>query len=275
MSQELEYHEAANLFPMMSDEEAVGLMEDIKEHGQKYAVELYEGKVLDGRNRYLACLKLGIECEVHDITIDVDDPVVHVLSVNLHRRNLPKSKMSLIAVAGLELQKKLAKERQGRRTDLKTENIPEDVPECSQGEARDIVGKAAGVSGRTIADAAKVKREAAPELLKAVDADRLGVTTAVKLLVLSAEEQRAIATSDDPRKKASAAVKKIAGTTGKRKAKTDTVGPKPGHNLTERFAKNIAGCAITQLKQIPLKNPGREEAFVEVENWIISERIKS
>lgn len=38
-----------------------------------------------------------------------------------------------------------AKERQGKRNDL--ENIPENLPACSTGDARDQAGKAFGVRG--------------------------------------------------------------------------------------------------------------------------------
>ncbi len=45
--------------------------------------------------------------------------------------------------------------------------LGETVPEAvSSGRARDIVGKAAGVSGRTVEKAAQVKRDGVPELVR-------------------------------------------------------------------------------------------------------------
>ena len=112
MATELQFHPAADIFPMMSDEEAVGLLEDIKEHGQKYAAELYDGMVLDGRNRYVACLKLGVECETVDMTDDIDDPLAHVWTVNYHRRHLNNSQKEMVGARMKDYYEKLAKERQ-------------------------------------------------------------------------------------------------------------------------------------------------------------------
>jgi hypothetical protein len=45
---------------------------------------LYEGQILDGRNRARACEALGIEPETR--VYAGDDPVGFVISRNLHRR---------------------------------------------------------------------------------------------------------------------------------------------------------------------------------------------
>src|SRR5262245_28493685 len=55
-----DFHPLADLFPMLEDKSAAfeALVEDIRERKQQEPVWLYEGKILDGRNRYLACQKL-------------------------------------------------------------------------------------------------------------------------------------------------------------------------------------------------------------------------
>lgn len=58
---EYEFHEVASIFPLMSEEEHAGLVEDIQLHGLREAIWLYKGKIIDGRNRYRACKELGIE----------------------------------------------------------------------------------------------------------------------------------------------------------------------------------------------------------------------
>jgi hypothetical protein len=57
----LEIHPAAELFPMMSDDELQELGEDIKKHGLHEGVALCDGKLLDGRNRLDAMEMAGIK----------------------------------------------------------------------------------------------------------------------------------------------------------------------------------------------------------------------
>ena len=61
---------------------------------------------------------------------------------------------------------KLARERQGRRTDLEdADNIPANLP-GSSGETRDALADMAGVSGRTLDKVERIERERVPELRK-------------------------------------------------------------------------------------------------------------
>jgi len=85
----LGFHAAADLFPLMAEEELGELRQDIAAHGLREPVVLCEGKILDGRNRYLACQKLGISSETREFDAAVEgDPFDYVLSANLHRRHL-------------------------------------------------------------------------------------------------------------------------------------------------------------------------------------------
>ena len=59
-------HPAAEIFPLMSDEEFKGLVADIQEHGLREPIVLHDGKVLDGRNRVRACEELGIELDLEN-----------------------------------------------------------------------------------------------------------------------------------------------------------------------------------------------------------------
>src|SRR5262249_6243445 len=55
----LEAPPAANLFPMMSEDEFRVFKEDIRIRGLEEDIVFFEGKILDGRNRYRACRELG------------------------------------------------------------------------------------------------------------------------------------------------------------------------------------------------------------------------
>ncbi len=51
----LAFHPLANVFPLLEGEEFDALVADIAASGLCEAVWLYEGQILDGRNRYRAC----------------------------------------------------------------------------------------------------------------------------------------------------------------------------------------------------------------------------
>ena len=92
-----EFHPIADTFPLLDAESAgfKALVEDIKENRQHDSVILYEGKILDGRNRYRACQLIGIDVQTRDYP--GIDPIGFVLSVNLHRRHLTASQRCLVA----------------------------------------------------------------------------------------------------------------------------------------------------------------------------------
>ena len=48
---ELQFHEYSQLFPLMSGSDYDSLVEDIRDNGQYELIVLFEGKILDGRNR--------------------------------------------------------------------------------------------------------------------------------------------------------------------------------------------------------------------------------
>jgi ParB-like chromosome segregation protein Spo0J len=82
-------HPAANLFPLLGETELAELAEDIAANGLKNAVVRdCEGRILDGRNRYAACIKAGVEPRFE--TYEGDDPVDFVVSLNVKRRHLTK-----------------------------------------------------------------------------------------------------------------------------------------------------------------------------------------
>jgi ParB-like chromosome segregation protein Spo0J len=52
-------HELANLLPMQSASEFANLKADIAANGLLQPIWLFEGRILDGRNRYRACRELN------------------------------------------------------------------------------------------------------------------------------------------------------------------------------------------------------------------------
>jgi len=126
---QMEYHECADIFPLMDDESLEKLSKDIKINGQLEAIVLYEGKILDGRNRYLACKKANIEPKYSIMNYNID-PVDFVVSKNLVRRQLTPAQKAESANRALELKKRLRTiqlESMDFRDNIEKEAIKESV----------------------------------------------------------------------------------------------------------------------------------------------------
>lgn len=93
----LKQHPLSAAFPSMTDAEVEALAEDIKKHGQREPGVLFEGMVLDGWHRYLACSQIDVKFV--SVDFDGDDPVSVALSRNLHRRHLTSTQRAEAIVA--------------------------------------------------------------------------------------------------------------------------------------------------------------------------------
>ena len=89
---EVMFHPVAAMFPMMRPGEFKALVEDIRTHGLHEPIAVYERMILDGRNRYRACIKAGIEPRYREIELrDHDAAMTYVISMNLQRRHLSQT----------------------------------------------------------------------------------------------------------------------------------------------------------------------------------------
>jgi hypothetical protein len=91
-------HKAASLVPLASKEEQDALREDINLNGQKKPIELYRGKIIDGRCRQNACIELEIGVNAIEVPNNwsLDEVESHVKSVNT-RRNLTRTQKAVTA----------------------------------------------------------------------------------------------------------------------------------------------------------------------------------
>lgn len=256
----MEYHEAANIFPL-DEKDIPGLAKDIKKNGLLCPIELLDGKVIDGRRRLLACDKAGIEPEFCDVK--VPDPIAYVLSLNYHRRHLDKSQMAMAAARAKELREKFkteAKERkragqkEGGRVHTNTASGPPG-PQAkpSARRSRDDIGKAFGVSGRSVERARAIIDEGVPNVVESVDKGKLSVRKAADIVRLPEKAQpEALRDALKPRTKKKKDLPK--------EKKID--GSLPGKGII------LANEAINALSRIPKNDPTRKRGFQIVSDWM-------
>lgn len=90
-------HELALVFPPMTEPEFSAFKADIREHGQREPITLYEGKILDGLHRYRACQELGLEPRVVRFEGNPRAAAQLVIGRNFHRRHLTTSQRAIVA----------------------------------------------------------------------------------------------------------------------------------------------------------------------------------
>jgi hypothetical protein len=92
-------HKYADLFPMITEpEEWKAFVADIKANGVREPVMLYQGAVLDGRNRHNAAHEAEIDFQTTDFTGDDNAAIDFVISKNIRRRHLTPGQCSALAV---------------------------------------------------------------------------------------------------------------------------------------------------------------------------------
>jgi hypothetical protein len=166
----LEFHELANLFPMMTGDDAKALGDDIKANGQHEPIIMFEEKILDGRNRYLECIRVGVEPTFRPYL--GDDPTAFVISLNLKRRHLDESQRAMIGA-------KLATLKQGG--DHSKPSI--------EGLSADQASSLLNVSDASIERGRVVIKKGTPELIKAVEQGNVSVSAAAEFAKQPKEDQ--------------------------------------------------------------------------------------
>ena len=161
------FHEYAEIYPLMNQKEVENLGKSIKKHGQDRDIVLYEKKILDGRNTYLACRKEGVTPRFRYYE-DKLDPLDFVRLRNSDRRHLSSAQRAAVALRFLQIEKKRAKERinQARfRSNTKKNSIKKmasnpgslAINEEKKGRAIDIVAKENEIAPKTLIKALKIE----------------------------------------------------------------------------------------------------------------------
>lgn len=158
---------------MMSAEEFRELAKDIKENGLREPIWLYEKQIIDGRNRYRACIEVDVKPRFQEWDGN-GSLAAFVISLNLHRRHLSESQRSMVAarIATLE----------------RGDNQHTAIAASSQSEVADMLN----VSEDSIQRGKKVLKSGSEELVEAVTKGDIAVSTASEIATLPKEEQKQI-----------------------------------------------------------------------------------
>jgi hypothetical protein len=214
MSDELEFHRFANVFPLLEGQQFRDLVEDVRVHGLRAPIVLHEGAILDGRNRYRACRAAQVAARFEAYA--GKDPLAFVVSANLQRRHLDASQRAMIAAEIVTLRQGLENKRgrapvEGRRGSGgrllrplklgrpgKLKRPHEAVPPVGAGVSADHAAKMLNVSSTQIRWARQVRDKGIPDLVKAVRTGSVSVQPASEVAALPKQQQQRIMDSGGP-----------------------------------------------------------------------------
>jgi ParB-like chromosome segregation protein Spo0J len=267
----MEYHEYANIYRMLPEKELQALADDMKAKGQLLHITSYEGKILDGRNRYRACEIAGIEPKIEPYT--GDDPLGLISSLNDHRRHDSDNERALVGA-------RMANLKKGANQHSSMETPSEEVVS---------IDRAAELSGSTPASIKRAKaivESGIPELHDMVESGEVSVRAGSAVASLPPDEQRKAVAGGvqgvkDAAKKLSNTKKKsltsspppeppsnsqstqqTSGSNGSAQAESDCPTPEPG------VAMVYARTALDALNKIPKKDPSRNKAIAMIAEWL-------
>jgi 16S rRNA G966 N2-methylase RsmD len=181
----MDFHPIAEAFPLLEGKDFENLRQDIATNGLLEPIWTYEGKILDGRNRYRACLAVGVELRYREYT--GDDPVGFVVSLNLNRRHLNESQRAVIAARIANMTKRDAGRIGGKSNREATANLQL----LKNGKIEvSTAAELLNVSPRLVATVKAVERDA-PELIKKIESGEMTANYAEKAVrKMQREKQR-------------------------------------------------------------------------------------
>lgn len=166
-----EFHEVAEIFPLMEDCEFKALCRDIAQNGLREPIWMTDGKIIDGRNRYNACLETKTDLEFREWD-GVGELVDFVVSQNLRRRHLTDAQRALVAG-------RLANLSNGQ----KASKVPNAVPQAAAAEMLNV-------SPKSVERAVKVQKSGVTELQAMVERDEISLTAAAELAARPKGQQK-------------------------------------------------------------------------------------
>jgi hypothetical protein len=234
--QEYEFHPIANVFPLMKGEEFKQFKNDIRSNKLREQIIIYEGKILDGRNRYKACKELGLPVDTRPLPPGTD-PVAFVVSANVHRRHLNETQRAAVAA------------------ELATLTHGGDRSKTPIGALTDkAAAKLLNVGERSVERAKAVLSQATPNIKALIQSGEVAVSAATEVVKLPKEKQAELTTASKVRD----AVKQA-------KQAKEEAEKKAAEGDTSKLSDEIDGLVdslIDKLKEMKAKKPENADATV-------------
>ena len=182
---QIKTHPAAEIFPMLDAKELDALALDIKANGLCHPLVVYQGVLLDGRNRLAACKIAGVEPLFTEYM--GDSPVAFVISVNIKRRQLDPSQRACVAVEIEPMFSVEAKKRAliGNAAGGRNSKSVADLRPTVKAKASDQAADVCGVSPRMVQYAKEIKVKN-PEAFERISLGEYTVNEAIR------EEKKAL-----------------------------------------------------------------------------------
>jgi hypothetical protein len=182
-----EFHPVANIFPLMEGQAFRELVDDIRQHGLHQPIVLHpDGRIVDGRNRYRACIEAGFDpaCKTWDESVD-GELVPFVLSLNLRRRHLDEAQRAIVAG-------KIATLTNGG--DRRSDQCLNSGTDVTQPEAAAMLN----VSRDSVQKARRVIDKGTTELVQAVERGDMSLREAAEIATVEPEQQAEIIAKPKP-----------------------------------------------------------------------------
>lgn len=166
-----EFHPVAEIFPLMEGQAYADLVDDIRQHGLRDAILLADGRIADGRNRYMACIEAKVEPRFESWNGE-GSLVALVLSRNTHRRHLDRSQLAIVAAKAVPFFQEEAAKRERSGTLASNE---------ARGKATEKAAESLGASRSSVERAKTVIDKGDPELVAAVESGDVAVSDAAAI----------------------------------------------------------------------------------------------
>lgn len=250
----MKFHEYAEIYRMLSEEEIAALAQDISEQGQLIPIVLYQGQILDGRNRFLACQKAGVTPEFREYT--GDDPIGQIAALNDHRRHDSPAERALVGARMANLRK--GGDRGNQYTGGKP---PQGEIATEPAVSIERAAELTGTSITQIARAREVIRKGKPEIESLARENKVSLRVAATIASLPSDEQDALVDKGAQAMKEKARSIRRAEESKPDKIKRGNPKKEPPPSIIQANGMAIVATAISIMDRISVTDTHRQEAF--------------